>query len=55
MEKSHMGLIYFMMCPVVGGMAGVSTTKGLGRNGDVTMSSCDSPRPTLVLSLLYDI
>ena len=55
MEWSHMGLINFMMCPVVGGMTDVSTTKGLGRNQDATMSSRGSPRPTLVLSLLYDI
>ena len=39
MKMSHMGLIDDMMCPVVGGVAGVSTTMDLGGSGDAIVSS----------------
>ena len=50
-ERPHMGLIDVMMCPVVGGVAGVSTTTDLGCSGDATMSPRGLPRPTPVVGL----
>ena len=54
-ERPHMGLIYFVMCHAVGGVADVSTMGDLGRNGDTTVSLCGLPRPTPVSGSIYDI
>ena len=43
------------MCPVVGGVADVSTTMDLGQSGDVTVSSRGLPRPIPVSDSVYDI
>ena len=54
-ERPHMGLIYIVMCPVVGGVVGVLTTAYLGQSGDVTMSLCGLPRSTPMSGFIYDI
>ena len=54
-ERSHMGLIYIVMCPSVGSVAGVSTMMDLGRSGDATGSSRGLSKPTLVSGSIYNI
>ena len=50
-ERPHMGLIYVVMCPIVGGVAGVSIKTDLGRSEDATVSSRGLPRPIAVIGL----
>ena len=47
-ERSHMGLIYIVICPAMGGVADISTTTDLGWNGDATVSLHGLLRPTPV-------
>ena len=54
-ERPHMSLIYIVLCPSVGGVAGVSTMTNLGRSGDATVSLRDLAKPTAMSGFVYDI
>ena len=54
-ERSHMGLIYVVMWPRHGWCGWRFNHDRFGTEWDVTVSSRGLSRPTLVLSLVYDI
>ena len=54
-DRSHMSLIYIVMCLAIGGVADISTTTNLGLNETVIVLLHGLPRPTLVSGSAYDI